>query len=368
MMIMHAAMKVLVVVASFVIAFAAAYPSWAGSSLYYAPGLYQNDQEFLFSNLQQNGFKVLRVWLDGQSTATTKGTNIQSYPDLEPNTVGTFDDTVLELVDNLMLTAHQYGVKLMISMHSWNALAGGDAYARWWGTGDFYEVQAAFDAFDNRLRHILNHNHTTLGQPWSELSDYIFAFEAENEAMIGNGQDYIAAHQYWQCDRATTIKSVLGDNSGILVTTGGESWLDESMQPDWFSCDALDVIAIHAYGPGDFDQGKISGYVQQATNAGKMLIFQEWGACYFNTDNNNCPSGSPLDPNTRAQNIQNWANTISSAGVPWMYWQVLPNNDPHYGTDYEIGINDQNWDTLSAVANKTSQYNTPFDFSPYLDL
>lgn len=34
--------------------------------------------------------------------------------------------------------------------------------------------------------HILNHVHTTLGQPWKTLSDYIFAFEAENEAMIGN--------------------------------------------------------------------------------------------------------------------------------------------------------------------------------------
>jgi mannan endo-1,4-beta-mannosidase len=94
--------------------------------------------------------------------------------------------------------------------------------------------------------------------------------------MIGKGADYIAAHQYWQCDRAQTIKSVIGtspllfplcfgvdffhffpttgNNSGILVTTGGESWLDESIQPDWFTCPYLDVLAIHAYGDGDFDQ------------------------------------------------------------------------------------------------------------------
>lgn len=150
--------------------------------------------------------------------------------------------------------------------------------------------------------------------------------------MIGKGSDYIAAHQSWQCDRAATIKSVLGiflfflplsfsfllssplafpplsslislssclffphfscfislssqlfsnlssslifrtlsdyppppfffpsnfplgNNSGILVTTGGESWLDESLQPDWFTCPYLDVLAIHAYGTGDFDE------------------------------------------------------------------------------------------------------------------
>jgi len=345
------------------------YPSWVGSNLYYAPGLYQNDQDFLFSNLQSAGVKVLRIWLDGQSTASTKGTNIQSYPNLEPQTVGQYDDTVLNLVDALMLTANKYGIKLLISMYSFNSLAAGDTYGQEWGTGYFYEQQDAIDAFDNRLRHVLTHTHSTLGQPWSELSDYIFAFEAQNEAMIGKGSDYIAAHQSWQCDRASTIKSVIGNNSGILVTTGGESWLDESMQPDWFTCDSLDVIAIHAYGPGDFDTGKIQGYVQQATQNGKMLIFQEWGACYWDTINNDCPSGNPLDSNTRDQNLQTWADAISQAGVPWFYWQIIPNNDPHYGSDYEIGINDVNWQTLQSIANSTSsQYTTPFDFSPYLDL
>jgi len=345
---------------------ALAYNNWAGSNLYYAAGLNQTQQDFLFSNLQKAGFKVLRVWLDGQSTGSTKGTKIVSYPDLEPHTPGTFNDTVLELLDGVMINANKYGIKLLISMHSWNALAAGDAYAKWWGTGDFYEVQAAFTAFDNRLKHVLTHTHKTLNKQWKDLSQYIFAFEAENEAMIGNGQDYISAHQYWQCDRATTIKSVLGTNSGILVTTGGESWLDESMQPDWFTCDALDIIAIHAYGPGDFDESKIANYVKEATQHNKFLIFEEWGACYFDTSNNDCPNGSPLNPNTRANNIQTWANTIASAGVPWMYWQVLPNNDPHDGYDYEIGINDQNWDTLSATASKASSYSTPFNFGPYL--
>lgn len=32
----------------------------------------------------------------------------------------------------------------------------------------------------------MSHQHKTLGKPWSELSDYIFAFEAQNEAMIGD--------------------------------------------------------------------------------------------------------------------------------------------------------------------------------------
>jgi mannan endo-1,4-beta-mannosidase len=25
----------------------------------------------------------------------------------------------------------------------------------------------------------------------------------------------------------------------------------------------------------------------------------------------------------------NWASQITQAGLPWLYWQVLPNADPH---------------------------------------
>eukprot|EP01089_Gocevia_fonbrunei_P016590 TRINITY_DN5181_c0_g1_i1.p1 TRINITY_DN5181_c0_g1~~TRINITY_DN5181_c0_g1_i1.p1 ORF type:complete len:267 (+),score=56.87 TRINITY_DN5181_c0_g1_i1:297-1097(+) len=265
-----------------------------------------------------------------------------------------------------MVTAHSYGIKLLISMHSFNALEGGDVYGKKYGTGYFYQEQAAQDEFDNRLRHVLTHTHSTLGKQWKDLKDYIFAFEAENEAMIGKGSDYIASHQYWQCDRAKTIKSVLGANSGILVTTGGESWLDESLQPDWFTCEYLDVLAIHAYGPGDFDTNKLIGYVNKALSTGKKLLFQEWGACYFDTPNNNCPSGSPLNSSTRDQNLKTWADQISRAGIPWMYCEIIPNADPHYGEDYEIGIGDVNWNMFRDVANSTQDYYTPFDYSPYL--
>ncbi|KZS86864.1 beta-1,3-mannanase [Sistotremastrum niveocremeum HHB9708] len=339
--------------------------SFAGANLYYAAGLSTSEQNTLFSAMKSANMKVLRVWLDGQSTATTKGTTITSYNDLEPNTVGTYDDTVLNLLDAVMVNAHSYGIKLLISMHSWNALSRPDIYGQWYGTGYFYE-QSPQQYFDNRLRHILNHVHTTLNKPWHQLSQYIFAFEAENEAMIGKGSDYIAAHRQWQCDRATTIKSVLGSNSGILVVTGGESWLSESVQPNWFSCAAIDVISIHAYGNGDLVQSAITPYVQQAQNAGKKLLFEEWGACYFNTANNNCPSGTALSTSARNSNIQSFASAITGAGVPWLYWQVLPNADPHYGSDYEIGVTDPSWSALKSAAQTAATSNAAFDFSAYL--
>eukprot|EP01124_Arcella_intermedia_P028226 TRINITY_DN5685_c0_g1_i1.p1 TRINITY_DN5685_c0_g1~~TRINITY_DN5685_c0_g1_i1.p1 ORF type:complete len:114 (+),score=22.24 TRINITY_DN5685_c0_g1_i1:27-344(+) len=74
-------------------------------------------------------------------------------------------------------------------------------------------------------------------------------------------------------------------------------------------------------------------------------------------------NGNPLDPSQRDANIARWADVISSAGIPWMYWQIIPNKDPHYGYDFEIGVNDQNWNTFQFVANKTTNYSTPFNFS-----
>jgi mannan endo-1,4-beta-mannosidase len=58
--------------------------------------------------------------------------------------------------------------------------------------------------------------------------------------------------------------------------TGGESWLEESVQSSWLSCQYLDVISIHAYGTGDFSTSAIQSYVTKAQNAGKKLLFQEW--------------------------------------------------------------------------------------------
>lgn len=45
---------------------ALAAKSFAGSNLYYAAGLDSDQQETLFSGLQDANVKVLRVWLDGK--------------------------------------------------------------------------------------------------------------------------------------------------------------------------------------------------------------------------------------------------------------------------------------------------------------
>ena len=88
------------------------------------------------------------------------------------------------------------------------------------------------------------------------------------------------------------------------------------MQDAYFSCGALDVIAIRAYSVGDFETLKLKTFVDKANNAVKNLIIQEWGVCYTDSPNNNCHGGSPIDYSARDHNICTWASQIDAAGIP----------------------------------------------------
>ncbi|KAH6887652.1 glycoside hydrolase superfamily [Thelonectria olida] len=348
-------------VSHFSVAFAA--KSFSASNLYYAAGLKPDQQTVLLKGLQSAGVKVLRVWLDGQSS-DQKGTSLNYFDPLQGSGPDDWHDTVLNRLDDFMVKAHGYGIKLLISIHSYNALENNrDFYGKWYGTGDFYTNSNAIGYFKNRIAHVLAHVNSKTGKTWSQSSEYIFAFEAQNEAMHPQGNPTALAQ--WQCTMAETIKSKLG-GSKILVTTGGGSYLATSLLNSYFSCSALDVLAIHAYGTGDFSTSALAPYVTKAKNANKKLIMQEWGACYTNAANQNCNGGSPLSLGTRDSNIKKWAASITAAGIPWFYWQILPNADPHSGWDYEVGINDVNWAALKAAGLEAGKAEAAFDFTPWL--
>lgn len=119
----------------------------------------------------------------------------------------------------------------------------------------------------------------------------------------------------WQCDIAGAIKNNLNGSTDILTTTGGASYLQPSVQDAYFSCDALDMIAIHAYGLGDLTTDALAPYVTKAVNAGKKLIMEEWGICYWDSSNNNCPKAGVLDSSTRDGEISTYFNNIAQAGM-----------------------------------------------------
>ncbi|KAH7466380.1 Levanbiose-producing levanase [Fusarium oxysporum f. sp. albedinis] len=167
----------------FSVATANAAKSFSASNLYYAAGLTDGQQTTLLNGLQSAGVKVLRVWLDGQSGAT-KGTPTNDFKSLQGTSSDDWDDTVLNRLDTFMVKAHDYGIKLLISIHSYNALEqNSDFYGKWYGTGDFYTSSKAISQFKDRIAHVLAHKHPKTGKTWAQSSDYIFAFEARNEAM-----------------------------------------------------------------------------------------------------------------------------------------------------------------------------------------
>lgn len=113
-----------------------------------------------------------------------KGTPLDAYNSLQGDSPTNWDDTVLNRLDKFMVKAHGYGIKLLISLHSYNALEGNrDFYGKWYGTGDFYTNSAAIESFKTRIAHVLAHVNPNTGKTWSQSSEYIFAFEAQNEAM-----------------------------------------------------------------------------------------------------------------------------------------------------------------------------------------
>ncbi|KAJ4026137.1 hypothetical protein NW761_006763 [Fusarium oxysporum] len=157
--------------------------SFSTSNLYYVAGLTDGQQTTLLNGLQSAGVQVLRVWLDGQSGAT-KGTPINDFKSLQGTNSDDWDDTVLNRLDTFMVKAHDYGIKLLISIHSYNALENNsDFYGKWYATGDFYTSSKAISQFKDRIAHVLAHKHPKTGKTWAQSSDYIFAFEAQNEAM-----------------------------------------------------------------------------------------------------------------------------------------------------------------------------------------
>lgn len=125
-----------------------------------------------------------------------KGTPINGFPSLEAFDPGQWDDTVLERLDDFMVMAHSYGIKLWISIHSYNTLSSnppGDFYGSFYGTSSFYTNENAITAFKNRIKHVLSHINPHNGKPWGQSSEYILAFEAQNEAMHNQASESICS-------------------------------------------------------------------------------------------------------------------------------------------------------------------------------
>lgn len=116
------------------------------------------------------------------------------------------------------------------------------------------------------------------------------------------------------------------------------------------------------------------------------------GVCYYKQDDNQCKDNSGgVDDSYRNDRIKQFAGVFNKLGIPWLYWQAIPNKDPHVcpsffstfspeftwclrllyflqqGLDFEVGIVDDNsWATLTEVAKEATNGKGAWDFSRWL--
>ncbi|KAJ1543945.1 hypothetical protein HK405_008965, partial [Cladochytrium tenue] len=175
------------------------------------------------------------------------------------------------MIDSFMLSCYNRGLKLIIALHDRNSLGtwDTDAYALAYGADSFYTDSTAQTAFDNRVRHILAHKNPYFGnRTCSTLSEVVFAFEPENESFGHMSTTYPS----WLCTRAALIRSLLPSASPILVASGGGVDFPTSLLSDFFSCDPLDIVAVHSY--YNDAASYLSSAVTTATVAGKRLVYE----------------------------------------------------------------------------------------------
>ncbi|KAI8807963.1 WSC domain-containing protein [Cladochytrium replicatum] len=296
----------------------------------------------------RNWENVIRVFVS-QVYANEKGTNNRALPDVEPVTVGQYDDTVLNAIDDLMWKAFGYKIKLNIVLYdrymlcTWKC----DAYAKKYNllkkpdgnpsnVISFYRNSQVAADMDQRFAHIANHRNPYFeGRPWKQIPEAIFAFDMENEGQAySDGQKPSTTslpNKNYACDRATALRNPVGVHPRILLSTGGGAEVDDSTILEHFQCSALDIVPVHSYDPSRWQSG-LSTAINRAKQYGKLTFVQEFGA----TTN-------------KASSYRSQINTFTSFGVPWMVWQVIKPNNP---SDFEVFTDDKAaWAVLSSAGN-----------------
>ncbi|KAI1413025.1 glycoside hydrolase [Hypoxylon sp. FL1857] len=333
-------------------------PSWAGSNNYFLIGLSESQQNAWIDAMSSYGAKAVRLWVNGQTAGSCQkgSTTEDNIPPLE-SSIGKYDDTVLDAIDNVLVKLAAKGIKAIISPHdAANQLkeGTGDPYQDRYGSGYFYEQQDALDDYDARLSHVLNYRGKFSGQVWKGWSDAIMAFDLQNEPMSTKTSECTGtAGANWVCGRAQHMRSVLGANNPIKISSGGiggDISKGCTFMPAAVNCGQLDIIAIHRYAGNLVDNpnewsNSAAGYVEQAN--GKLVYVEEWGVRQYQ-------GAADATVEYPAQ-----GNDMNKAGLPWLYWQVVPaascSYDPKQDQDDSFSIFvDSNVDIGGAMTGAAS--------------
>ncbi|TKA50408.1 hypothetical protein B0A53_06263 [Rhodotorula sp. CCFEE 5036] len=310
---------------------------WTGVSSYYLFALYDSDRYAVLDAIKSGGFSVVRIFIAGVG-ANNKGSNSRAVNDVEPNEVGVYDDTILGLVDQLMVDCKERGLKLLIALSDRYALGfwSTDCYATHLNivqpgsfgaqkvadASKFYTDEWTISMFEKRLAHIMKHSNALMGgRTWAELESVIFAVEPQNEPQ----GHMLMASSTWACDRAAYLKSLIKSN--ILVSSGGGITTTDSLGSWAVNCDSIDIVSVHDYGTS---AGVTASALASArsNHPDKQIIMGEWGVAGAN----------------KAQIVAAFVAAFRDQGLSWMYWEVV--RPGKAASDFEVWTDEPAWQAL----------------------
>ncbi|GLI69456.1 hypothetical protein VaNZ11_014069 [Volvox africanus] len=319
--------------------------SFGGANSYYLYAYRTGDQIQVLDAMQAAGMKTLRIFIM-QTLVNQKGSNNYAVSDVE-SPVGVYDDTILSMIDTLMLRTQQRGIKLVIALHDRYSLGcwSSDAYVQKYQipvSSDcgsrpfdndltaFYKNAAAAADMDRRFAYIVAHRNPNFGnRSWSNIPEAILGFDIQNEgqAHLLNG---VIPNRNWICDRASKLKPRLA--TGVLVLSGGGADIWDSALDEHFKCPYIDVVSVHSYYASSWASA-LPPVIQEAKSYGKRVVVEEFGSTGLST---------------KAGGLKSQIEVLQNLGIPWMVWQV---NKPNNYDDFEVFTTDTaSWSVLSSGA------------------
>lgn len=296
---------------------ATASNSFAGSSLYFLPGLSATDQAYYINTLANYGAKVVRIWVNQLGTGCVKGSNVVTNVQDFETTIGQYNWDSLAKIDIVLAQLAAKGMKAIISPHDGNVIHNGDVqgngcdiYCNTYGTS-FYGNSNAQTQYDARIKAILTYKSPSSGLQWGNWSEAILAFDLQNEPFQFTSDGANNDPSNWLCNRATNFKKYITD-SNIKVATGGiggDQVHGYNMLNKALACSNIDMMSIHAYvGQANTWDSLLPGFESTAASNNKLVHVEEWGV---QTD--------------YSSDFDDQAASLNAQGIPWV--SILPSEE-----------------------------------------
>ena len=90
--------------------------NWGGVNSYFLWAVGDAEQDTILSDMQRRGLKMMRIFVS-TVPQNFKSTTSQKVPFFEPDHMGQYNYTALELINKFMVKAKAHNIKLQIALH-----------------------------------------------------------------------------------------------------------------------------------------------------------------------------------------------------------------------------------------------------------